>query len=105
MSPTSELSPHLLRWGFIFQPQWLPYCCMMVFKLYMSSTSINEKDDRDWVRGNDLYNLHYSASDDIGLMLSCPSDIYQGPQWTPPAIHEISIDDCQNSTRKGNSEF
>ncbi|BBG94258.1 RING/U-box superfamily protein, partial [Prunus dulcis] len=67
-----------------------------------SSTSSNSKGSRGWVRGNNLYNHHYSASDGAALFLSSSSDLSQGPQWTPPAIQEISIDDYETAKRRGN---
>lgn len=52
------------------------------------------------MRGNCLYNHQYSASDGTGLFLSSPSDLSQGPQWTPPAVQEISVDDYETVTRR-----
>lgn len=52
------------------------------------------------MRGNCLYNHHYSASDGTGLFLSSPSDLSQGPQWTPPVVQEISVDDYETVTRR-----
>lgn len=74
-------------------------------QLYGSSTSSNDKESGSWVRGNHLYDLHYSASDGTGILLSSPSDLSQGPQWTPPAIQEISIDNYENSAWKGKSLY
>lgn len=53
------------------------------------------------MRGNQLYNHHYSASDGAGMFLSSSSDLSQGPQWTPPAIQEISVEDFESATRRG----
>lgn len=57
------------------------------------------------MRGNHLYNHHYSASDGAGLFLSSSSDLSQGPQWTPPAIQEISIEDYETTKRRGNTIY
>lgn len=53
------------------------------------------------MRGNQLYNHRYSASDGTGMFLSSSSDLSQGPQWTPPAIQEISVDDFESTTGRG----
>ncbi|XP_027360648.1 uncharacterized protein LOC113868880 [Abrus precatorius] len=96
----SSFSPPPTRWDFRFQSEGLPYGVNDGMQLYGSSTSSNGKESRGWVRGNHLYDLHYSASDGTGIFLSSPSDLSQGPQWTPPAIQEISIDDYETLTRK-----
>ncbi|XP_061366333.1 uncharacterized protein LOC133309566 isoform X2 [Gastrolobium bilobum] len=96
----SSYSPPPPRWDFRFQTEGLPYSLNDGIQLYGSSTSSNGKDSRGWVRGNNLYDIHYSASDGTGLFLSSPSDLSQGPQWTPPAIQEISIDDYETAIRK-----
>ncbi|KAL5123298.1 hypothetical protein HKD37_02G003917 [Glycine soja] len=96
----SSYSPPPTRWDFRFQSEGLPYDVNDGVQLYGSSTSSIDKESRGWVRGNHLYDLHYSASDDTGIFLSSPSDLSQGPQWTPPAIQEISIDNYETSTRK-----
>ncbi|KAF5745465.1 hypothetical protein HS088_TW07G01049 [Tripterygium wilfordii] len=51
------------------------------------------------MKSNHLYGHHYS-SDDTGLFLSSPSDLSQFPQWTSPAIQEISIDEDETTRRK-----
>ncbi|KAI4314142.1 hypothetical protein L6164_027078 [Bauhinia variegata] len=99
----TSFSPPPSRWDFRFQSEGLPYSLNDGIQLYGSSASSNGKDSRAWVRGNHLYDLHYSASDGTGIFLSSPSDLSQGPQWTPPAIQEISIDDYETPTRKGPS--
>uniref|UniRef100_A0A0R0L6N2 RING-type domain-containing protein n=1 Tax=Glycine max TaxID=3847 RepID=A0A0R0L6N2_SOYBN len=96
----SSFSPPPTRWDFRFQSEGLSYGVNDGVQLYGSSTSENDKESRGWVRGNHLYDLHYSASDGTGIFLSSPSDLSQGPQWTPPAIQEISIDNYETSTRK-----
>ncbi|KAJ1423661.1 Zinc finger, RING-type [Sesbania bispinosa] len=97
----TSFSPPPSRWDCRFQSEGLPYSLSDGIQLYdASSTSSNSKDSRTWVRGNHLYDLHYSASDGTGLLLSSPSDLSQGPQWTPPAIQEISVDDYGTVTRK-----
>ena len=101
----SSYSPPPTRWDFRFQSEGLPYDVNDGVQLYGSSTSSIDKESRGWVRGNHLYDLHYSASDDTGIFLSSPSDLSQGPQWTPPAIQEISIDNYETSTRKGKSLY
>ncbi|CAJ1932032.1 unnamed protein product [Sphenostylis stenocarpa] len=96
----SSFSPPPTRWDFRFQSEEIPYSVNDGIQLYGSSTSSNDKESRGWVRGNHLYDLHYSASDGTGIFLSSPSDLSQGPQWTPPAIQEISIDNYETSARK-----
>ncbi|XP_012568288.1 uncharacterized protein [Cicer arietinum] len=99
----TSYSPPPPRWDFKFQSEGLPYSLNDGVQLYDgSSTSSNGKDSRTWVRGNHLYDLHYSVSDGTGIFLSspCPSELRHGPQWTPPAIQEISFDDYELVTRK-----
>lgn len=100
----TSFSPPPSRWDFRFQSEGLPYSLNDGIQLYdgsSTSTSSNGKDTRAWVRGNHLYDIHYSASDGTGMFLSSPSDLSQGPQWTPPAIQEISIDEYETVTRRG----
>ncbi|XP_057448206.1 uncharacterized protein LOC130739810 [Lotus japonicus] len=98
----TSFSPPPTRWDFRFQSEGLPYSLSDGVQLYDGSpTSSNSKESRAWVRGNQLYDLQYAASDGTGVFLSSPSDLSQGPQWTPPAIQEISIDDYETLTRKG----
>ncbi|MED6180284.1 hypothetical protein PIB30_008780 [Stylosanthes scabra] len=99
----TSYSPPPSRWDFRFQSEGLSYGLHDGIQLYGSSTSSNGKDSRGWVSGNHLYDLHYSASDGTGAFLSSPSDLSQGPQWTPPAIQEISINDYETPTRRGPS--
>ncbi|KAK4598563.1 hypothetical protein RGQ29_015849 [Quercus rubra] len=96
----TSFSPPPSRWDFRFQSEGLPYNSHEGIQLYGSSTSSNSKESRGWVRGNYLYNHQYSASDGGGLFLSSPSDLSQGPQWTPPAIQEINVDDYETATRR-----
>ncbi|XP_039004102.1 uncharacterized protein LOC120131067 [Hibiscus syriacus] len=51
------------------------------------------------MRRNLLYNHQHSASDGARTFLSSPSDFSQGPQWTPPVIQEITLDDYETTTR------
>ncbi|XLR16786.1 hypothetical protein S83_044724, partial [Arachis hypogaea] len=99
----TSYSPPPSRWDFRFQSEGLSYGLHDGIQLYGSSTSSNGKDSRGWVSGNHLYDLHYSASDGTGAFLSSPSDLSQGPQWTPPAIQEISINDYETPTSRGPS--
>lgn len=99
----TSFSPPPSQWDFRFQSEGLPYSLNDGIQLYGSSTSSTGKDSRGWVSGNHLYDLHYSASESAGLFLSSPPDLSQGPQWTPPAIQEISVDDYETATRKGKS--
>jgi hypothetical protein len=99
----TSFSPPPSRWDFRFQSEGLPYGSQEGSQLYGSSTSTNSKESRSWVRGNCLYNHQHSASDGTGLFLSSPSDLSQGPQWTPPAVQEISVDDYKTVTRRGNT--
>ncbi|KAK7309806.1 hypothetical protein RJT34_06839 [Clitoria ternatea] len=101
----SSFSPPPARWDFRFQSEGLPYGVNDGIQLYGSSTSSNGKESSGWVRGNHLYDLHYAASDGTGIFLSSPSDLSQGPQWTPPAIQEISIDDYETLSTKGRVSF
>lgn len=96
----TSYSPPPSRWDFRFQSEGLPY--NLNDQLYDgSSTSSDGKESMTLVRGNHLYDLHYSVSDGTGILLSsCPSDLSQGPQWVPPAIQEISIDDYEAVIRK-----
>lgn len=99
----TSYSPPPSRWDFRFQSEGLPYSLSDGGQLYDgSSTSSNGKESRTWVRGNHLYDLHYSVADGTGIFVSspCPSDLSQGPQWMPPAIQEISFDDYTAVTRK-----
>ncbi|XP_050372381.1 uncharacterized protein LOC126790254, partial [Argentina anserina] len=97
----TSFSPPPSRWDFQFQTEELQYGLHDGVQLYGSSTSSNSRGSRGRVRGNHLYNHHHSASDGAGLFLSSPSDHSQGPQWTPPAIQEISIDDYETTKRRG----
>lgn len=97
----TSFSPPPSRWDFRFQSERLPYGSHEGIQLYGSSTSSNSKESQSWVRGNYLYNNQYSASDGTGLFISSPSDLSQGPQWTPPAIQEINVDDYETETRRG----
>ncbi|KAF5727169.1 RING/U-box superfamily protein putative isoform 1 [Tripterygium wilfordii] len=91
----SSFSPLPSRWDFRFQSDdWQDGS-----QLFGSSSSSNSKESSRWMRSNHLYGHHYS-SDVTGLFLSSPSDLSQGPQWTPPAIQEISIDEYEAATRK-----
>ncbi len=98
----TSFSPPPSRWDFRFQSEGLSYGSHEGIQPYGSSTSSNGKETRGWVRGNYLYSHQYSASDGGGLFLSSPSDLSQGPQWTPPAIQEINVDDYETATRRGN---
>ncbi|XP_008221728.1 PREDICTED: uncharacterized protein LOC103321681 [Prunus mume] len=97
----TSFSPPPSRWDFRFQPEELQYGLHDGIQQHGSSTSSNSKGSRGWVRGNNLYNHHYSASDGAALFLSSSSDLSQGPQWTPPAIQEISVDDYETAKRRG----
>lgn len=97
----TSFSPPPSRWDFHFRPDRLSYGSNEGIQLYGSSTSSNSKESRGWVRGNLLYNHQYSTSDGAGLFLSSPSDLSQGPQWTPPAIQEITLNDYETATRRG----
>lgn len=97
----TSFSPPPSRWDFRFQSEELQYGLHDGIQLYGSSTSSNSRGSLGWVRGNHLYNHHYSASDGAGLFLSSSSDLSQGPQWTPPAIQEISIEDYETTKRRG----
>ncbi|KAL5553761.1 hypothetical protein UlMin_041162, partial [Ulmus minor] len=96
----SSFSPPPSRWDFQFQSDGLQYGSNDGGQLYRSSTSSNSKESRSWIRGNQLCNQQY-ASDSAGMFLSSSSDLSQGPQWTPPAIQEIRVDDFDSSTRRG----
>lgn len=98
----TSFSPPPSRWDFQFQSDGLQYGSHDGIQPYGSSRSSNSKESRSWVRGNQLYNHHYSASDSAGMLLSSSSDLSQGPQWTPPAIQEISVDDFESTARRGN---
>ncbi|KAE8683056.1 NAC domain-containing protein 90-like [Hibiscus syriacus] len=95
----TSFSPPPSRWDFHFEPDGLSYSSYDGSQLYGSSTSPNSKESRGWVRRNLLYNHQYSASDGAGTFLSNPSDISLGPQWTPPVIQEITLDDYETATR------
>lgn len=97
----SSFSPPPSRWDFQFQNEGLQYGPHDGIQLYGSSTSSNSKESRSWVRGNQLYNHPY-ASDGAGMLMSSSSDLSQGPQWTPPAIQEIRVDDVESAQRRGN---
>lgn len=101
----TSFSPPPSRWDFRFQSEELQYGLHDGIQLYGSSTSSNSRGSRGWVRGNHLYNHHYSASDGAGLFLSSSSDLSQGPQWTPPAIQEISIEDYETTKSRGNTIY
>ncbi|XP_021299928.1 uncharacterized protein LOC110428405 [Herrania umbratica] len=96
----TSFSPPPSRWDFRFQPEGLSYGSHDGIQLYGSATSSNSKESRGWLRGNLLYNHQHSTSDGAGLFLSSPSDLSQGPQWTPPAIQEITADDYETTTRR-----
>ncbi|KAK7274858.1 hypothetical protein RIF29_15957 [Crotalaria pallida] len=96
----TSFSPPAPRLDFRFQSEGLPYSLDDGVQLSDSSASSNGKDSGGWVRGNHLYDLHYAASDRTGHVLSSPSDLSQGPQWTPPAIQEISIEDYESRNRR-----
>ncbi|KAL5759487.1 hypothetical protein ACOSQ2_018325 [Xanthoceras sorbifolium] len=96
----TSFSPPPSRWDFQFQSEGLPYSSHDGIQLYGSSTPSNSKGSKSWVRGNLLYNHQYSTSDGAGLFLSSSSDLSQGPQWTPPAIQEISVDDYETPSSR-----
>ncbi|KDO82965.1 hypothetical protein CISIN_1g015228mg [Citrus sinensis] len=96
----TSFSPPPSRWDFRFQSEGLPYGSNDGFHFYGSSTSSNSKESKSGVRGNLPYNNQNSASDSAGLFLSSSSDLSQGPQWTPPAIQEITIDGYETPTRR-----
>ncbi|PON54135.1 43kDa postsynaptic protein [Parasponia andersonii] len=96
----TSFSPPPARWDFQFQSEGLQYDSHDGIPLYGSSTSSNSKESRSWFRGSQLYN-HPSASDGAGMFLSSSSDLSQGPQWTPPAIQEIRVDDFESAGRRG----
>ena len=97
----TSFSPPPSRWDIQFQSDGLPHGWHDGVQLYGSSTSSNSKESRSWIRGNNHLYAHTSVSDGAGLFLSSPSDISQGPQWTPPAIQEINIDGHETSTKRG----
>lgn len=90
----TSFSPPPSRWDFHFQPEHDG------IQLCGSSTS-DSKGSKRWMRGNLVYNHQYQTSEGAGLLLSSSSDFSQGPQWTPPAIQEISADDYDPSTSRG----
>ncbi|XP_041011263.1 uncharacterized protein LOC121255033 [Juglans microcarpa x Juglans regia] len=96
----TSFSPPPSRWDVRLQSEGLPYSSFEGAQLFGSSTSSNSKGSRSWVRANCLYNHQHSASDGTGLFLSSPSDRSQGPQWTPPAIQEINVDDYETATKR-----
>ncbi|KGN51934.1 uncharacterized protein LOC101203618 [Cucumis sativus] len=96
----TSFSPPPSRWDIQFQSEGLPHGWHDAVQLYGSSTSSNSKESRSWIRGNNHLYTHNSASDGAGLFLSSPSDISQGPQWTPPAIQEINIDGYETATKR-----
>ncbi|XP_022776837.1 uncharacterized protein LOC111318328 isoform X2 [Durio zibethinus] len=67
----TSFSPPPSRWDFRFQPEGLSYCSHDGIQLYGSSTSSNSKESRAW-----------------------------GPQQTPPAIQEITLDDYETAMRR-----
>ncbi|KAB1994226.1 hypothetical protein ES319_D13G085200v1 [Gossypium barbadense] len=93
----TSFSPPPSRWDFHFQPDGLSYSSHDGSQLYESSTSPNSKESRGWMRRNFLYNHQYSTSDGAAPFLSSPSDLSQGPQWTPPVIQEITLDDYETA--------
>lgn len=101
----TSFSPPPSRLDIRLQYEGLPNGLRDSDQLYRSSTSSNSKGSRGWVRGNRLYNHHYSASDGAELFLSSPSDQSQGPQWTPPAIQEINVEDYGTPTRRGEHQM
>ncbi|GLU17064.1 hypothetical protein SLE2022_334610 [Rubroshorea leprosula] len=101
----TSFSPPPPRWDLRFQSEGLSYGSHDGIQLYGSSTSSNSKESGSWLRGNLLYNHQYSASDGTGLFLSSPSELSHGPQWTPPAIQEISLDDYDTRTRRGSTLY
>lgn len=102
----TSFSPPPSRWDFRFQSEGLPYGLQDGHQLYGSSTSSNSnsRDSRSWLRGNHRPSHQYSASDGAGPFFSSPSDVSQVPQWTPPAIQGINIDDYE-TTRRGPLSF
>ncbi|KAB2047962.1 hypothetical protein ES319_A13G081900v1 [Gossypium barbadense] len=96
----TSFSPPPSRWDFHFQPDGLSYSSHDGSQLYESSTSPNSKENRGWMRRNFLYNHQYSTSDGAAPFLSSPSDLSQGPQWTPPVIQEITLDDYETATTR-----
>ncbi|XP_039057848.1 uncharacterized protein LOC120201276 isoform X2 [Hibiscus syriacus] len=67
----TSFSPPPSRWDFHFQPDGLSYGSYDGRQLYESSTSPNSKESRGW-----------------------------GPQWTPPVIQEITLDDYETAVRR-----
>ncbi|KAJ8773705.1 hypothetical protein K2173_006355 [Erythroxylum novogranatense] len=96
----SSFSPHSAGWDFRFPSEVLPYDSHDDNIIYGSQTSSNSKVS-ELMQSNHLFDPHSTASDGAGLYHTSPDDISQGPQWTPPAIQEISVDDYEPSTRRG----
>ncbi|XP_039034702.1 uncharacterized protein LOC120170939 [Hibiscus syriacus] len=67
----TSFSPPPSRWDFHFQPDGLSYGSYDGSQLYESSTSPNSEESRGW-----------------------------GPQWTPPVIQEITLDDYETAVRR-----
>lgn len=98
----TSFSPLPSRWDFRFQTEGMSHDGI---QHHGPSTLYSEKDLRNSVRDNRLYELHYSASDGSEPFLNSPSDFSLGPQRIPPVIQEISIDDYESATRKGNPKI
>lgn len=94
----TSFSPPPSRWDLDFQPEGPQYGFNDGIQLYGSSTSSNRKESKSWVRGNQLY--HQPYSDGAGMFLSSSSQLSQGPQWTPPAIQEICVDEFEFPKRR-----
>lgn len=95
----TSFSPPPSRWDFRFQSDGLSYGSHDGILLYGSSTSSNSKDSRSWMRGNHLSSHQYSVSDGARPYFSSPSDMSLAPQWTPPTIQGIDIDDYETTRR------
>ncbi|KAI3698969.1 hypothetical protein L2E82_42912 [Cichorium intybus] len=93
----TSFSPPPPRWDFRFHSEAQSFRSEEGNRLYISSTSSNSRESRNWSRTNHIPNHRHSNSDGIGPVFSSPSDLSPNQQWTPPTIQEINLHDYSNS--------
>ncbi|KAL9665400.1 hypothetical protein QQ045_020820 [Rhodiola kirilowii] len=95
----TSFSPPPVRREFRHQSGGLVYGSLDGNQQHGSSTSSDSRGSRSWVRGIRVPCHQSSASDHAGLYFSSPSDMFQAPQWTPPIMKGINMDEYEVPSR------
>ncbi|XP_068643000.1 uncharacterized protein [Aristolochia californica] len=90
---TSFSPPLSRRWDYCFHPEGVSYSSHGGNLLYGSSLSSNGKESRSCVRGEQLPNHVYPASDGGASCFSSPSDSFHSQQWTSPPVQGIHVNE------------